>query len=396
MTSYWLDWVNLLLRWAHVIVGIAWIGASFYFIWLDNHLGEVARAQDREEGVSGELWAVHGGGFYHAQKFRVAPPELPPVLHWFKWEAYWTFITGFCLLVLVFYSQADLYLIDPKVMALTPTQAVLIGLAWLAGGWIVYDLLCRSPLGKSDTALAVVMFVLLVVAAWGMCHIFSGRGAYLHFGSMLGTIMVANVAMIIMPGQAELVRAKKEGREPEARFGLAGKQRSVHNTYFTLPVLFVMLSGHYAMTFGSQWSWLVLAAISLAGALIRIWFVLRHKGKPPAWPLVAAGLILAATAWALAPVQAEHSATAPDFSQVKAVVERRCAVCHAERPAFQGITQAPKGVMLDTPEHVKTQAAAINQQAVVARAMPPGNLTGMTDEERSLLDAWYRSGAPLK
>ena len=396
MTAYLLDWVNLLLRWAHVIVGIAWIGASFYFIWLDNHLGEVARAQDRDEGVSGELWAVHGGGFYHAQKFRVAPPELPPVLHWFKWEAYWTFITGFCLLVLVFYSQADLYLIDPKVMALTPTQAVLIGLAWLAGGWIVYDLLCRSPLGKSDTALAVVMFVLLVAAAWGMCHIFSGRGAYLHFGAMLGTIMVANVAMIIMPGQAELVRAKKEGREPEARFGLAGKQRSVHNTYFTLPVLFVMFSGHYAMSFGSQWNWLVLAAISLAGALIRVWFVLRHKGKPPAWPLVMAGLILAATAWALAPVQAERSVPAPDFSQVKAVVERRCAVCHAERPAFQGMTQAPKGVMLDTPEHIKTQASAINQQAVVARAMPPGNLTGMTDEERSLLDVWYRSGALVK
>ena len=396
MSAYLLDWLNLLLRWAHVIVGIAWIGASFYFIWLDNHLEEVARQQDRDEGVGGELWAVHGGGFYHAQKFRVAPPVLPPTLHWFKWEAYWTFITGFSLLVLVFYSQADLYLIDPKVMALTPTQAVIIGLAWLAGGWIVYDLLCRSPLGKNDNALAAVMFVLLVAAAWGMCQIFSGRGAYLHFGAMLGTIMVANVAMIIMPGQAELVRAKEQGRVPDAKYGLAGKQRSVHNTYFTLPVLFAMLSGHYAMSFGSQWNWLVLVAISLAGALIRVWFVLRHKGKPPAWPLVLAALILLATAWALAPATSDNATVAPEFSKVNAVFAQRCASCHAEKPVFQGITQAPKGVMLDRSDHIKVQAAAIYQQAVVTQAMPPGNLTGITVEERSLLGAWYRSGAKVE
>ena len=396
MTAYVFDWVNLLLRWAHVIVGIAWIGASFYFIWLDNHLELVVRQQDRDEGVGGELWAVHGGGFYHAQKFRVAPPVLPPTLHWFKWEAYWTFITGFCLLVLVFYSQADLYLIDPKVMALTQTQAVLIGLAWLAGGWIVYDLMCRSPLGKNDNVLAALMLVLLAVAAWGMCQIFSGRGAYLHFGAMLGTIMVANVAMVIMPGQAELVRAKEQGRVPEAKYGLAGKQRSVHNTYFTLPALFAMLSGHYAMSFGSKWNWLVLVAISLAGALIRVWFVLRHKGRPPAWPLVAAGLILAATAWGLAPAVSKESAVVPEFALVNAVFERRCVACHAQKPVFQGITQAPKGVMLDSAERIRTQASAINQQAVVARAMPPGNLTGITDEERSLLDVWYRSGAVVK
>ncbi len=394
--AYWFDWANLLLRWAHAIVGIAWIGASFYFIWLDNHLGEVARQQDRDEGVGGELWAIHGGGFYHAQKFRVAPPTLPPTLHWFKWEAYWTFITGFMLLVLEFYTQADLYLIDPKVMALTQTQAIVIGLAWLAGGWIVYDQLCKSPLGKNDNLLAAVMFVLLVIAAWGLCQVFSGRGAYLHFGAMLGTIMVANVAHVIMPGQAALVRAKEQGRIPDAIHGILGKQRSVHNTYFTLPVVFAMLSGHYAMTFSSRWNWLVLVALSLAGALIRVWFVLRHKGRPPAWPLVMAIAILGATAWGLAPAPAADAGKAPPFADVRAVVERRCMVCHAEKPVFQGITQAPKGVMLDSPEKMKTQASAIYQQAVSAQAMPPGNLTGITPEERSLLGAWYLSGAAVK
>jgi uncharacterized membrane protein len=241
-----------------------------------------------------------------------------------------------------------------------------------------------------------VMVVLLVIAAWGLCQVFSGRGAYLHFGAMLGTIMVANVAHVIMPGQAELVRAKAQGRIPDAIHGILGKQRSVHNTYFTLPVLFAMLSGHYAMTFSSRWNWLVLVALSLAGALIRVWFVLRHKGRPPAWPLVLAFVILGATAWGLAPAPAADAGKAPPFADVRAVVERRCMVCHAEKPVFQGITQAPKGVMLDSPEKMKTQASAIYQQAVSAQAMPPGNLTGITPEERSLLGAWYLSGAAVK
>ena len=398
MAAYWLDWANLLLRWAHSIVGIAWIGASFYFIWLDNHLEEVARQEDRDEGVGGELWAVHGGGFYHAQKYRVAPPALPPKLHWFKWEAYWTFITGFLLLMLVFYAQADLYLIDPAVMPLTQMQAIGISLAWLIGGWIVYDLLCRSPLGKRDNLLAGIIFVLLTIAAWGLCQIFSGRGAFLHFGAMLGTIMIANVAMIIMPGQTELVRAKEQGRIPDAIHGLVGKQRSVHNTYFTLPALFTMLSGHYAMTFGASWNWLVLVAISLAGALIRVWFVLRHKGTPPAWPLVVAIAILGLTAWVLAPAPAPatESQKTPAFSEVLGVMERRCIACHAVKPVFQGISQAPKGVMLDSPDKIRIQASAIYQQAVATSAMPPGNLTGITPEERRLLEAWYRSGAMVK
>lgn len=396
VTAYWLDWANLLLRWAHSIVGIAWIGASFYFIWLDNHLEEVARQQDRDEGVGGELWAVHGGGFYHSQKYRVAPPALPPKLHWFKWEAYWTFITGFLLLILVFYAQADLYLIDPAVMPLTQIQAIGISLAWLVGAWLIYDLLCRSRLAKNDNLLVLVLCVLLTIAAWGLCQTFSGRGAFLHFGAMLGTIMVANVAMIIMPGQTELVRAKEQGRIPDAIHGLVGKQRSVHNTYFTLPALFTMLSGHYAMTFSSQWNWLVLVAISLAGALIRVWFVLRHKGAPPAWPLVLAIAILGGTAWVLAPAPAAESVKTPAFSEVRVVMERRCIACHAEKPVFQGIVQPPKGVMLDSPERIRIQASAIFQQAVATPAMPPGNLTGITQEERSLLGAWYRLGAVVK
>jgi len=241
------------------------------------------------------------------------------------------------------------------------------------------------------------MFVLLGAAAWGMCQIFSGRGAFIHFGAMIGTIMVANVAMIIMPGQRELVKAKEAGRLPDPKHGLLGKQRSVHNTYFTLPALFCMFSGHYPMTFGSSWNWAVLMAISLAGALIRVWFVMRHKGPPPAWPLVVAILILAATAVLLAPPAPSASTqAAPAFTEVRAIIDRRCAACHADKPVFQGITEAPKGVKLDTADRIRVQASAIHQQASATRAMPPGNLTAITEEERSLLGAWYVSGASVK
>jgi len=386
MEAYVLEWLTLLARWAHIVVGIAWIGASFYFIWLDDHL-EAAKAP----AFAGELYAIHGGGFYRAQKYRLAPRELPKTLHWFKWEAYWTWITGFVLLVLVYYISADLYLIDPAVMKLSPGAAIGIGLASMVIGLAVYEGLCRSPLGRNELALSLNLVLLLGLAAWGLTQIFSGRGAFIHFGAVLGTIMVANVAMVIIPGQKELVRAKQEGREPDPKFALAGKQRSVHNTYFTLPVIFTMISGHHAFTFGQRWNWLVLIAMALAGALIRLWFVARHKGRAPVWTLVL-GLIVVGVVMVMLAPRPQTVAETVKFSELKQVLDLRCLSCHAEKPSFQGLAEAPKGVKLDTPERIQAQRLLIHQQTVLSKAMPPGNLTAMTEEERALIDRWYRGG----
>jgi uncharacterized membrane protein len=399
MEAYLLDWLNLLVRWFHMITGIAWIGASFYFVWLDNHLLAPKDKSAADKGVSGELWAVHGGGFYNAQKYRVAPATLPEPLHWFKWEAYTTFISGFFLLCLMYYVSAEVYLIDPRVADIGKVTAIAIGIGTLAGGWIVYDLLCKSPLGENDKALGGVLFVLTVAAAWGLCQVFSGRGAYIHFGGMLGTIMVANVFFVIIPGQKELVRAKVEGREPDPIHGVRGKQRSVHNTYFTLPVLFTMISSHYAMTYGNAHNWLVLAGIAFAGAAIRVYFVARHKGPASPLPALAGVAALAIVAFAIAPASRGSIPTtatpAEEFGKVSAIVQSRCAVCHAQSPTQPGFAMAPKGVMLDTPERIAAQALQINQQ-VSTRVMPLANLTGMTDAEREAIAQWLAHGAPAK
>ena len=380
MEAYLLDWLNLLLRWAHVIVGIAWIGASFYFIWLDDRL-----EPSRDPRLAGELWAIHGGGFYRAEKYKLGPAQLPATLHWFKWEAYWTWITGFALLVLMYYVNAELYLIDPTVMPLSKGAAIGIGIGTLVLSLAVYEGLCRSPL--DERALAIVLLGFLAAAAWGLMQIFSGRGAFIHYGAILGTIMSANVLHVIIPGQRRMVQAVREGREPDPKDAAMGKQRSVHNTYFTLPVVFVMISNHYAMTFGHRWSWLLLVAMTLAGALIRVWFVLRHKGRAPAWVWIAGVAAIAVAAWLIAP-KTETAGAAVPLSEVQKVIEARCVACHAQKPSFQGLAEAPKGVMLDTPERIRAQVVQIRQQAVLTRAMPPGNLTQMSEEERSLLGRW--------
>ncbi|MGQ0652103.1 MAG: urate hydroxylase PuuD [Betaproteobacteria bacterium] len=379
--EYALEWVNLLLRWAHVIVGIAWIGASFYFIWLDNHLAPIKGEKSEDSKLAGELWAVHGGGFYRVEKFRLAPAQLPATLHWFKWEAYWTFLTGFALLCVMYYAKAELYLIDPQVMPLSKWGATGIALGFLVGGMVVYEGLCRSPLGRNENVLSAVLFVALCIAAWGLTQVFSGRGAFIHYGALIGTIMVANVAHVIIPGQRRMVKAMSEGREPDPRDGWMGKQRSVHNTYFTLPAVFAMLSNHYAGTYGHRYAWLILIALTLAGAAIRVWFVMRHKGAAPLWVLALGVVFVVAAALIALPRQ---TGSAISMEDAQKIVNARCVSCHMEKPTFQGLSEAPKGVRLDSTERIRAQAALIRQQ-VVTRAMPPGNLTGMSEEERAAL-----------
>ena len=401
MSAYLIEWLSLFGRWVHLITGIAWIGSSFYFVWLDNHLQAPRDFELTRKGVAGELWAVHGGGFYNAQKYQTAPAKLPLTLHWFYWEAYSTFLSGIFLLCLLYFGQAEVYLIDPAVAALSKPAAIVIAIAFLVAGWLVYDLLCRTALARRGLWLAAGVSALLSVAAWGLCQLFSGRGAFIEFGAMIGTIMVANVFFVIIPGQREMVRAKQEGREPDPESGRRGKLRSVHNTYFTLPVLFTMISNHYATTFGSHWNWLVLIAMCAAGALIRAWFVARHKadergGRTPWWTAALGLALLAAVVVALAPAAptASTSTASPqqEFARIQAIIHVRCVSCHAAAPTQPGFAVAPKGMMLETPEQIIAHLPLIQVQ-VATRVMPVANLTAMTDAERADLLQWIQHGA---
>ena len=402
--AYILEWLNLLLRWAHLIVGIAWIGSSFYFVWLDLNLNVPPRDPE-DEAVAGDLWAVHGGGFYHAQKYKVAPGKLPEPLHWFKWEAYTTWLTGFALLVLMYYVNADVYLIDKTVADITPDMAVAASIGFIVAAWVVYDLLCRT--GLSDSWIGLVGFLFLIAAVYFISDLFSGRGAYMQIGAMLGTIMAANVLMIIIPGQRELVRAKLRGEEPDPLPGLKARQRSVHNNYITLPVLFVMLSPHYPMTYGHEYGWLLLIAIFIAGVLIRHFFNLRNQGKTAPVLLVIAIIILVLAAFVAAPksraiperdvtVQPEQSIEPVSFEQVNRVIVQRCNICHSVQPNHPTAPVAPNGVMFDTPEQIRQWAQRIHDRTVTNRTMPLANLTQMADEERLLVDRWYKTGAEIE
>jgi uncharacterized membrane protein len=389
--AYLAEWGNLLIRWLHVITGIAWIGTSFYFIGLDNQLEP---PRDGNPRVKGEQWSIHGGGFYHKQKYAVAPETLPETLHWFKWEAYWTWLSGFALFVLIYWGQASTYLIDPQVMDLSPTTAIAISAVMLVAGWVVYDLACRSKLGENENRLLGVAIGLLVVSAILACAIFSGRGAFLQVGAMTGTIMVANVAMVIIPGQRKMVAAMQAGQEPDPKYGRWGKQRSVHNTYLTLPVLFLMLSPHYPMTWSGSWNWVVLLALTLAGALVRQFFVARQLGRNPLWLPAAATAVVVGLMVVLAPARGPQLAggDAPTFAEVQAITAARCAACHAARPTHEAFSAPPKGVMLETPQQLRRWAQSMRQQ-VSTEAMPPGNLTEITPEERAKLLAWVAGGA---
>jgi len=392
MEAYALDWLNLLIRWAHVVAGIAWIGSSFYFIALDHHLQPPRDPKAIEDDVGGEAWEIHGGGFYRVQKYRVAPPTLPSPLHWYKWEAYTTWLSGFGLLIVLYYAQAGAYLVDPKVLDISPLAAIGLSLGLLALGWLVYDQLSRRLEGN-DRILAAALVVVIAGAAFATSHVFSGRAAYLHMGAMIGTWMVANVFFVIIPGQRELVAAKQAGRAPEAIHGIRGKQRSIHNNYLTLPVVFAMLSNHFPMTYGHPHSWLVLLALMALGAWVQHFFNLLHQGRTLWWIPASATAGVVVLAVVIAPRPIATAQTPVSFAQAQAIIQQRCATCHSATPTQPGFTAPPNGVAFDTPDQIRSRAQPIYQRAVVARDMPLGNLTGMTDAERELLGGWFQQGA---
>lgn len=403
MEAYVLDWLNLLVRWLHITAGVAWIGASLYFVMLDTSLRPPQNPEDAtRRGVSGELWAVHGGGFYQSQKFLTGPrgQPLPANLHWSKWEAYTTWLSGMALLALVYWYGAQSLLIDRTVMDLSVSAAIAISAGSLVAGWLIYDALCR--LIHHEIVLSVLVYGLVVAAAWGYCQVFGGRAAYLHVGALIGTIMVWNVFFQIIPGQKKMVAEVRGGHPVDSRPGVIGKQRSVHNTYLTLPVLFIMVSSHFPMTFGHRQAWAVLAVLIMAGALIRQYFVLRHTGRDViVLPLVALALLVV-LAVALAPAAAlpgaDKTAAAAGlvYAEVQPIFAERCAVCHAAKPTFPGFPQPPVGLRLETAEQVRAAAQKIQLQVVATQAMPPGNLTKMTDEERQRIGRWLAAGAPAQ
>ena len=408
------EWLSLILRWLHIVFGAAWIGTSFYFNWLNNTVRPV---ENPPEGVAGDLWSIHGGKFYQVVKYKVAPPRLPATLHWFKYEAYFTWITGFALLAVVYYLEPSAYMVDLQKMwwvqmwtelhgitsgfGMSATTfgdvlSVTIGVLTLVIGWLVYHFVCKTPLRKMPVVLAVLGFVFFTAVAFLLSQIFGSRAAYIHVGALIGTIMAWNVFFVIIPNQKKTVAAMTKGEDPDPSWGDEGAQRSLHNNYFTLPVLFIMVSNHYPMTFGHAWNWAILAAISVIGAAVRHWFNLHGLGKKNVWILPAAAVGMVALALVSSPRSAAEHQGPVTFAMVREIVERRCVECHSASPTSDLYDAAPQGVMFDTPDQITSMAARINTQVVVTRAMPLNNNTHMTDEERAIIAAWYQQGAPAQ
>jgi uncharacterized membrane protein len=399
-TILW-DWLSFAIRWLHVITAIAWIGSSFYFVALDLGLRKVGNLPP---GASGEEWQVHGGGFYHVRKYLVAPSEMPEHLTWFKWESYATWLSGFALLSVMYYGGAHLYLIDTHVLDISAPGAILLSLASIAVGWIIYDLLCKSPIGQNQNLLMIVLYAVLVIMAWGYTQVFSGRAAYLHLGAFTATIMSANVFFIIIPNQKKVVASLIAGETPDPSLGAQAKQRSLHNNYLTLPVVFLMLSNHSPLAFGTQYSWLIAALVFLMGVSIRHFFNSQHAGKPePWWTWGVTAALFAIIIWLstnpavtdanakepFTPQSTRHFMQKEGFEDVALTVQGRCAMCHAAQPSYPGIHAAPKGVIFETEEDIAKQARAIYLQAAASHAMPPSNLSEMEPEERKLIATWY-------
>ena len=394
------EWVQIALRWTHVIVAIAWIGSSFYFIALDLGLQKVPHLPP---GAAGEEWQVHGGGFYHIQKYLVAPAQMPDHLTWFKWESYATWLSGFTMLVLVYYLGAQFFLIDPEVMDLTAGQGIAISLASLAFGWVVYDLICKSRFGDEPVRLMLGLYVVLVGMAWFYTHVFSGRAALLHLGAFTASVMSGNVFFIIMPNQRTVVADLIAGRTPDAKYGKIAKQRSTHNNYLTLPVIFLMLSNHYPLIFATEYNWVIASLVFLMGVTVRHWFNMRHARKgSPHWTWFVTGLLFLAIAWlSTAPMRhrAEAAAMTPTdlvyasaagFGDVTSIIQGRCSMCHAREPSYEGIAFAPKGVLLETPSDIAREARRIYLQAGLTHAMPPANLSFMEQGERDAILRWFQ------
>lgn len=409
LTAHLHDWLNLLLRWAHFITGVAWIGASFYFNWLENHLERQSRAAGSDSGIAGDLWAVHGGGFYYLQKYEVAPPKLPTTLHWFKYEAYFTWLTGFVLLCSLYYFNASAYMIDPGVADIGPGQAVIIGLASLVLSWLFYDALCRSALSEKGLMLGLVIFTWFAFLAWTLSSLLSGRAAYIHVGAAIGTIMVANVAHVIIPAQRDMVDALSAGQTPDGAKGKNALLRSRHNNYLTLPVLFITISNHYPATYGNSLNWLVLVVIAIAGVGVRHFFNVRHLEKYQRWVLPVSLLLLLVAVYMTRPVIPDKPAPAdspvaeagagtaepsaalpvPVTADVMPIIQQRCAGCHSSTPTQPGFPVPPLGVALDSPEEVEKHGPRIFGSVVTSRTMPLANLTKMTAQERDTIARWY-------
>lgn len=393
MTGWLGDWANLLIRWTHFIAGIAWIGSSFYFIWLDRAM---APAQGRS-GVEGDLWMVHSGGFYQVEKRRPGPGEVPAVLHWFKWEAMFTWVSGIALLVLLYYMTGA-YLLDPAVSSITRSTATLLGIGLLVIGWLVYDLIWRSPLAGRPPLASAISLALLAAATIALCRLLSGRAAFMHIGSLLGTIMVANVWMRILPAQRQMIAATQAGRQADFTLGERAKQRSIHNSYMTFPLLFIMLSNHFSATYASPLNWLVLLLLFVAGAAVR--HAMIGRGATSRWALAPAALALAGAVFLSAPKGAAATAPAdggvPAFAAVRGIVSERCLACHSRYQTDRAFGPAPGGITFDTPESIARVAERIRVRAVETRTMPLANKTGMTDQERDVLARWIAAGAPLR
>jgi uncharacterized membrane protein len=395
------EWASLIFRWLHVVAAVGWIGSSFYFIHLDLSL---QKRDGLPEGVSGDAWQVHGGGFYNIVKYLVAPKQLPDHLTWFYWEAYATWLSGFALVIVVYYLDAELFLVDKSVLDLSPLQAGAFSLVSLALAWGLYEMACRTAFAKQELAFVLTGYAFLVALTYAFTHVLSGRGAFNQIGAIIGTIMVANVFLNIIPGQRKTVAALIAGQKPDPRYGIEGKLRSVHNNYLTLPVILLMISNHYPLLYATRYNWVIVAIVLALGPVIRHFYNSRHAGKGSpwwTWGVAAAGMIAIALLSAAGPRDAKVGATAPgaatpSFKTVENIVSSRCSPCHASDPVWAGIVTAPRAILLDDPEHIVRNARLIGRNAAWSNAMPPGNITEMTEAERATLAAWLDAGAPWK